>query len=400
MLSYLYRVCALIILFGLAGPSASGQQATSQPAHAHDHPHAEVRPSRSLQFPDFPDGRALLVVDLHTHSVFSDGHVWPTVRVWESSRDQLDAMAVTEHLEYQPHRDDIPHPDRNRSFELAELAAANAGESAPLVIPGVEITRQLPPGHVNAVFVQDANPILTIERRADDNLANARLALEEAQRQGAFTFWNHPAWGHDAPAGIMQVPAEQQALVSEGLIQGIEVANGGEFSEEALQFALDNDLAILGTSDIHGLIDYDYDIIAGEHRTASLVIASERSLQGIRDGLEARQTVALFKNQFIGREDVMQTVLGAVLSLEVADYQRNSTVLRVNVRNDGPLPVVLQNVGPRNFANAASVVTIPAHGSLRISITDTPDPAAVYIQARVLNAYTAPRENPVIVLRP
>ena len=30
---------------------------------------------------------------LHTHSVFSDGHVWPRIRVAEAIRDGLDAMA-------------------------------------------------------------------------------------------------------------------------------------------------------------------------------------------------------------------------------------------------------------------------------------------------------------------
>ena len=75
--------------------------------------------TRELRFPDLNDGRLVLSVDTHTHSVFSDGHVWPTVRVWEANKDRLDGMAITEHLEYQPYRKDIPHPDRNRAFELA-----------------------------------------------------------------------------------------------------------------------------------------------------------------------------------------------------------------------------------------------------------------------------------------
>ena len=66
--------------------------------------------TRELRFPDLKDGRLVLSVDTHTHSVFSDGHVWPTVRVWEANKDRLDAMAITEHLEYQPYRKDIPHP--------------------------------------------------------------------------------------------------------------------------------------------------------------------------------------------------------------------------------------------------------------------------------------------------
>ena len=40
---------------------------------------------------------------------------------------------------------------------------------------------------------------------------------------------------------------------------------------EALQLALDFDLAILGVSDIHGLIDWDYPVHDGGQRTTTLV---------------------------------------------------------------------------------------------------------------------------------
>ena len=59
-------------------------------------------------FPDV-EGRLTLISDLHTHSVFSDGHVWPNIRVSEAQRNGLDVLAITEHLEYQPHISQIPH---------------------------------------------------------------------------------------------------------------------------------------------------------------------------------------------------------------------------------------------------------------------------------------------------
>ena len=52
-----------------------------------------------------------------------------------------------------PNVADIPHPDRNRSYEEAMRAAR--GHDL-LVIPGVEITRTGDPGHMNAVFIKDA----------------------------------------------------------------------------------------------------------------------------------------------------------------------------------------------------------------------------------------------------
>jgi len=63
-----------------------------------------------IEFPDIP-GYKTLKCDFHQHTVFSDGHVWPTIRVAEASEDGLDAIAITDHLEYQPYKEDIPHPD-------------------------------------------------------------------------------------------------------------------------------------------------------------------------------------------------------------------------------------------------------------------------------------------------
>ena len=77
---------------------------------------------RKIIFPDIP-GYKTLKCDFHEHTVFSDGHVWPTIRVMEAVKDNLDAIAVTEHLEYQPHKDDIPHPDRNRAYNIETKAS-------------------------------------------------------------------------------------------------------------------------------------------------------------------------------------------------------------------------------------------------------------------------------------
>ena len=92
------------------------------------------------------------------HSVFSDGSVWPDIRVEEAKKDGLDVIAITEHLEYQPWKDDIPHPNRNRSYEYHSKFAK---ESNIIVINGSEITRDMPPGHSNAIFIKDANNFYT-----------------------------------------------------------------------------------------------------------------------------------------------------------------------------------------------------------------------------------------------
>ena len=201
--------------------------------------------SRAIEFPDV-GGYHTLAVDLHTHSVFSDGSVWPVIRVQESERDGLALLAVTEHLEHQPRAADIPNPDRNRSFAVAaEYAGADAPEV--IVVNGAEISRDMPPGHVNAVFLSDANALLK---------ADVMEVFKEANRQDAFVFWNHPNWIRQRSDGVARLTDMHRRLIADGLLHGIEVANEHMFSAEALQIALDYDLAILGVSDIHGLIDW------------------------------------------------------------------------------------------------------------------------------------------------
>ena len=48
-----------------------------------------------------PEGKFFVSADLHIHTVFSDGSVWPTIRVEEALRDSIDLISLTEHLEYQ-----------------------------------------------------------------------------------------------------------------------------------------------------------------------------------------------------------------------------------------------------------------------------------------------------------
>src|SRR5919112_6734130 len=69
-----------------------------------------------------PRGFEVLTADLHLHSVFSDGEVWPTVHVREAWRDGLDVVSLTEHREYKPHAGDLIGGTL-RAYELARPIA-------------------------------------------------------------------------------------------------------------------------------------------------------------------------------------------------------------------------------------------------------------------------------------
>ncbi len=106
----------------------------------------------------FPKIKEFTVVtcDFHSHTMFSDGLVWPTLRVMEAWTGGLDALSITDHIEYRPYRK-YTNNDHNTSYEIALPEAEKAGL---ILIRGTEITRkQQTLGHYNALFIKDVNPI-------------------------------------------------------------------------------------------------------------------------------------------------------------------------------------------------------------------------------------------------
>ncbi len=342
--------------------------------------------ARKMDFPVSASGAKILAVDLHTHSVFSDGKVWPTIRVEEALRDGLAGLAITEHLEYQPHAADIPHPDRNRSYNLAKAEAADR----LLIIPGAEITREMPPGHVNAVFITDANAL-----RRD----NPEDAIRTANAQGGFVFWNHPYWIRQQADGIARLLPFHKALISQKQLHGIEVANGADYSESAFRIALENNLAIVGTSDVHGLIDWDYDLPHG-HRTVTLVLAADGSSQAIRKALGENRTAAWYRESLIGRAPVLEEIVRSSLTLEAGGYVQKSRVLSAVLKNASPVRYLLRVRSPQALYTSTDVVTVPPFGQTEIQVTGGVTPSALALEFEVLNSLIAPRQPLVLTLTP
>lgn len=341
---------------------------------------------RQIRFPDAPDGSKLLTADLHTHTVFSDGHVWPSIRLEEADRDGLDALAFTEHLENQPKKVDIPHPDRNRSYDIATEIADQQGVDSVMLIRGAEITRGMPPGHVNAVFLDDANAVLT-----DD----PEDAIDAANDQGAFVFWNHPNWLPQAPDGVAKILPFHQRLIAEGKLHGVEVANGtlDAYSEDALGIALEYGLTILGTSDIHGLVDWTHDAGHGGHRPLTIVLTNERSPAALKKSLFDGRTVAWINDDLIGRAENVEQVTRACLSLEPTSYLPRSSVLQVKLKNECPMAFTLENGGERTFHNVSDVVRVERYDDLDLEVRMNEERQDVTVDLTVLNTQIHPREH-------
>lgn len=377
----------------LASSAAFGHGAAS---------HGDGDTARYIQFPDTAD-HVVMTFDPHTHSVFSDGHVWPRIRISEALRDGLDAIAITEHLEYQPHLLDIQHPDRNRAWEIAVEAAEGTDL---IVVAGSEITRDAPAGHMNAVFISDANTLIEAplgermepgEFYAAAKEWPAQSAVEAANEQGAFVFWNHAYWTRDFPNGIAKIPDFHRRNARNGLLHGIEVANGHSYSEEVFEIALKHDLTLIGVSDVHNLIDWDYKPHEGGHRPVTLVLADEHSEAAMKEALFDKRTVVWFENMLIGRPEHIGPLLDASLSITRASYE-DGEILRITIENVSDASFELQNNSRYTFYNKTDFVTVPPHGSLEIGIKTPSKQRNIELGFEVLNALVAPKKNATITL--
>ena len=256
-----------------------------------------------------------------------------------------------------------------------------------MVILGAEVTRSMPPGHVNAVFIQDANTLQQTEPID---------ALREAARQNAFIFWNHPAWVNQARDAVARLTPLHEQMLSERLIHGIEVVNENDYSDEALQIALDRNLTIMGNSDIHGLIDWEYNVPEGGHRPVTLVFAQEKTEPALKEALLERRTVVWFKNTLIGRAEWMDPLLAASLTVKSAEYGPKSTVLKVVLTNHSDVDFQLRNTSSYGLQQNADIVTVGAHKEETIRVKTLEYLPRTELSFEVMNAVTAPRAHPTI----
>jgi len=348
------------------------------------HTHNNIE--RKISFPDIK-GYKTLSCDLHTHTVFSDGSVWPSIRVAEANKDGLDAIAVTEHIEYQSYKEDIPNLDRNRSYNLTKKYA---NKSDLLVIAGTEITKNMPPGHSNAIFVKDVNKIMN-----DDYMKS----YEAAKKQGAFTFWNHPHWIGQRKDGSVKVYEEVEELINKRLLHGIEVTNERTYSDQAIQAALDYDLTMIGTSDVHDLVDWDYKIPQGGHRPVTLVFSKRKNLKDLKRSLFQGRTVVWYNNILIGKNKWMKPLIDASLTIDSVGFYKNYELGIVKIRNHSDARFILKNKSKYDFYQHSDLIEIEPHSVKQLAIVSGKNISDFDLEFEVLNAVIAPSTHPIKIFQ-
>ena len=283
-----------------------------------------------ISIPDI-DGYKTFKCDFHTHTVYADAHVSPEGRVQEDWYDGLDVMAMTEHVGV--HKTGIDMPDRNVPIVKAKAEGAKFGM---IVIPGVEITRAKPFGHMNFLFVKDANVFsedryltdkdgeyLTDELgRKINNDETLQDDISAALEQDCFIQWNHPGWP-DRKCDMYDIHKD---MLAKGQIHAVEICNHQEWYPKVLDWFDEYHIPMTANTDQHSPIDYNCGHVI---RPMSLVFAKEYTMESIREAMFAGRMVAFWDQTLAGDATWLEQLVHHSLQVRVIDAAKG----RIEVTN-------------------------------------------------------------------
>jgi len=252
----------------------------------------------------------LLKADFHVHTVYSVGSIQPTARLDEAHREGLDVISITDHVEGYP-RGSYASSSRNTPYNLA-LGSERADDI--IVIRGSGIARPMPPGHFNAIFLTDSD-----ELDKPDYIS----AIGAAKNQNAFIFWNHP--GLEQPETLWW--PEHSQLFDQGMMHGIEIANGDIYFPEAHQWALEKNLTMIGGSGANAALRP----ASGSHRTMTLVFARDRTPEAIYEALMEKRTAVYMNHFVIGNELYLREIVERSFEISVAG---TTDIVEITIKNN------------------------------------------------------------------
>jgi len=354
------------------------------------------RTNRVISVPDIP-GFITLKCDFHMHTVFSDGHVWPSFRVNEAIRDGLDVISLTEHIDYEGFPEVVAR-NYNQSYEIAVDAAKNKNL---MIIKGLEISPRVPPYHNNALFIKDAN-ILPTEYMKDwkkkfimkDTITHEQLLAPflEAKKQEAFVFYNHPGYSWWDKKDTAIFTSFHRELLERKILKGVEVVNSGVYNILAHRLAMKYNLTMVCNTDEH----YDNSPrYAKTHRPMTLVFAKEKTAESLKEAMLSGRTALYFDDYLIARQQEADAFFKAAVQVSAERQLRNGEpILNIKLLNNSDIPFEIQ--ASANFdieRYPFGQVTLAAHDTTTITLKALwKYPESTPLRIKVLNVITSPDE--------
>ena len=330
-------------------------------------------------------GMNVYKADLHIHSIYSDGEVTPDMRVLEAWYDGLDAIAITDHMEYRRiEREMFDYMDKYIREDLRKAgktvntnimrqgpdeqgilvdfnvaynsASKKAKDLGLLVIRGVEVTRKHN-GDYNAIFTTDNNALY------DRDLAQT---LRNARAQGAFIIHNHPDYDKDSANTLTDVA---NGLYQQGLIDGVEVANGRKTWSYLYSHAVAGGYTPMANSDAHEYIYWKYgrptDYSIPRYRNMNLIFAKELTVDSLRKALKAGNNIAYSNNNLVGKSELLQALFTACVEFKI--QRTDSSHYHINVVNHSSLPYFFKIRNSEHILNSMGSLYIKLPKDMKVA---------------------------------
>jgi len=303
--------------------------------------------------------------DFHMHTVYSDGALSPVDRVMEAWQYGFDVIAITDH----------------RNFNAYEHALPTAEALDIILLRGME------------TGISGKEHVVALDFSADYEPRNAH---QWGEAPGQATVFYQEQWARLAAAGGYVLYAHPHVGLREtmlwgirqGLLQGIEVKNGvvgcGWNTVEshgtcwypfAFDWAIEHNLTIFANSDVHGAR-------SSVDPTVTLVLARDRSRQGVMEALGGRRTVAYFNNMLCGHEWVLELLMASLVDVRLAQVEGGRTFLCL--QNLGPIELTAQITGM-----PLGPITLEPYQQILVSVRRAPDA----VEINWTNLYVRPTEN-------
>jgi hypothetical protein len=330
---------------------------------------------QKLLIPDI-EGFKTLKCDFHMHTIYSDGKVTPEERVNEAKREGIDAIAITDHLEFQLLRTFFGG-DLNLPFNRALKTSRDSGV---ILIRGTEITRTMPPGHFNALFLTNINKL---KRWRFLN------AIHEARKQGAYIQWNHPAWKSQIHDSVRMYSVHKK-MIEDNLLDAMEIVNDVDYYPIVFNWCLDYNKTIIGNSDVHKSTESEWRISAGGHRPMTIVFADSLTENSIKAALFAGRTVVWQRDNLYGKQEWLASLYYA--SVIVTDLKRNGEYFSLSLQNKSDIPFDLL------CDYTTTTIRIPSRGNISLNVT-LPEPMLTkqnFVNCTVKNCFINPEKNLVV----
>jgi predicted metal-dependent phosphoesterase TrpH len=302
--------------------------------------------------------------DFHMHTVHSDGKLSPADRVKEAWQYGYDVIAITDHGNFQAYEEAVPVAE---ALGIVLLRAMETGISEQEHVVALGFSADYVPRNPHGWAETPGQAAVFYQEQ-----------LQHLSAAGGYAIYAHPHVGLREPIlwGIGQ-----------GLLQGIELKNdvvgsgwntveshGTHWYPFAFDWAVDYNLAIFANSDVHGER-------SGE-QAVTLVLAQDRSRDGVMEALREGRTVAYFNNMLCAHEWVLELLMASLVDVRSVEVQGGSQFLRL--QNRGPVELTAQITGL-----PLAPVTLGPYQTALVGVRRMPDVATI----KWTDLYIRPAEN-------